>query len=185
MALWQGTVGAAMPYLCLGTGPPLVCLPGLSAHHRAPRGMDRLGQVQLMKPFAGARRVWWINRRPGLAGDCTMADIARDYAVALPGLFDEPVDVVGVSTGGSVALQLAADHPGIVRRLVLAASAYRLGEGGRAAQRRVAEHVRAGRTRTLSVLKGEAVPSRTGRRPRRPRGASRRAGRRVRRNVFV
>jgi pimeloyl-ACP methyl ester carboxylesterase len=32
--------------------------------------------------------------------------------------FAEPIDVLGVSTGGSVALQVAADHPEVVRRPV-------------------------------------------------------------------
>ena len=43
---------------------------------------------------------------------------------------------MGVSTGGS-ALQPAADHPELVNRLVLVASACRLGPGGRSGQRRV------------------------------------------------
>lgn len=115
-ALTQGTFGDGMAYLCLGAGQPLVFLPGLSAHHRPPHGMDRWFQLQQVQPFGCHREVWWIQRRAGLTPPVTMADLANDYAGVLAQQFGEPVDVMGVSTGGSVALQLAADHPGMVRR---------------------------------------------------------------------
>jgi pimeloyl-ACP methyl ester carboxylesterase len=50
----------------------------------------------------------------------------------------------GTSTGGSVVLQLAIDRPGLVRRLVVVASAYRLGPEGRAAQAELARRTRDG-----------------------------------------
>ncbi|WP_199433714.1 hypothetical protein [Qaidamihabitans albus] len=37
----HGTLHAGMPYLRMGSGPALVFLPGLTPHHREPRGMDR------------------------------------------------------------------------------------------------------------------------------------------------
>jgi pimeloyl-ACP methyl ester carboxylesterase len=55
------------------------------------------------------------------------------------------VCVEGSSTGGSVAQQFAIDHPQLVRRLVLAATACRLSPHGREVQRRFAELVRQGR----------------------------------------
>ena len=128
--LGQGTLGDGLPYLRAGTGDPLVYLPGITPHHHVPQGMERRAQMALLKPFLGGRQVWWINRRVGLAAGTTMADLARDYARVLADVFDHPVDVLGISTGGSVALQLAADHPHLVRRLVVVAGAYRLGPGG-------------------------------------------------------
>lgn len=47
--------------------------------------------------------------------------------------------VLGVSTGGSVGLQLAADHPQVVRRLVVTGAAHRVGDLGREVMRRVAD----------------------------------------------
>jgi pimeloyl-ACP methyl ester carboxylesterase len=73
-----------------------------------------------------------------------MADIAADYAVALGPAFGEPVDVLGISTGGSVAQQFALDHPRLLRRLVLAGAAHRLGPVAREAQRRSAEFAESG-----------------------------------------
>lgn len=45
--------------------------------------------------------------------------MADDIAALLPRLKDEPVDLVGHSLGGLVALRVAAEHPGMLRRLIL------------------------------------------------------------------
>jgi pimeloyl-ACP methyl ester carboxylesterase len=143
----QGRLGDGLAYFRVGAGRPLVYLPGLTTHHRPPQGMDRWFQVRQLRPFSRHRDVWWVQRREGLAPGATMADIAGDYAAALRGRFDGPVDVVGSSTGGTVALQLAADHLDAVRRLVLLSSACRLGPLGLDEERRLAELLRQGRTR--------------------------------------
>jgi pimeloyl-ACP methyl ester carboxylesterase len=146
-AIREGTLGDGLAYLCLGAGPPLVYLPGLSSHHRLPQGMDRWFQVQQIRPFARHREVWWVQRRAGLTSRVTMADIAGDYAGAIGKQFGGPVDVLGVSTGGSVALQLAADNPEVVRRLVLVSSGCRLGPHGREVQRQIAAQLRRNKAR--------------------------------------
>ena len=45
--------------------------------------------------------------------------LVAEHAAALRENFDRPVDLYGVSTGGSIAQQLAAEHPHLVRRLLL------------------------------------------------------------------
>lgn len=146
-----GTLRGGMPFLSFGSGPPLVVLPGISANHAAPAGGERRALTQPLLPFAQARRVWWVNRRPSLALDATMAELARDYAEALRSRFDGPVDVLAFSTGGSVALQLAVDHPDVVKRLVIVSAAYRLGPHGAPVQLRVAEELRAERPRRAAA----------------------------------
>jgi pimeloyl-ACP methyl ester carboxylesterase len=86
-----------------------------------------------------------------------MEDLANDYAGALEDGFGGPVDVLGISTGGSLAPQLAADRPGLVRRLVVAGAACRLSEHGRAFQRRVAELSAARDRRGLSRMQAPDV----------------------------
>ncbi|ANP74233.1 alpha/beta fold hydrolase [Cryobacterium arcticum] len=142
--IWPG----GMPYLAVGSGTPLLFLPGLTPNHEPPTGADRRFQTRMLLPFAATRRVWWVNRRPGLDPDATMADIAADYALAMRQRFDGPVDVMGQSTGGSVALQLAADHPDLVKRLVIVSAAHQLGIEGRDTAMRVADDVLDGRPRT-------------------------------------
>lgn len=47
--------------------------------------------------------------------------------------------MVGLSTGGSIAQHLAADHPDVVRRLIIHSSAYTLSPGAKRLQLAVAE----------------------------------------------
>ncbi|GAB3268641.1 hypothetical protein GCM10027449_02130 [Sinomonas notoginsengisoli] len=132
-----------MPWFRIGAGPPLVVLPGLTPRHAVPGGPAFLAEARPLGPLARRREVWWVNRRAGLAPETTMADIAADYAERLPNL-GGPVDVLGISTGASVALQLAADYPGLIRRLVMVAGGCRLGPGGKAGQRALLRRLEAG-----------------------------------------
>jgi pimeloyl-ACP methyl ester carboxylesterase len=79
-----------------------------------------------------------VLRRPGLPPGYTLADMAGDYAAMIREEFGGPVDVIGVSTGGSIVQHFAADHPDLVRRLVIHSSAYTLSPSARAAQMEVA-----------------------------------------------
>ena len=71
--------------------------------------------------------------------------MARDHAEAIRAEFGTAVDVMGVSSGGSVALQLAADHPDVVRRLIVVSAGYRLEGAAKEAQLRYVEAAAAGR----------------------------------------
>ena len=53
-----------------------------------------------------------------------LVDIGRDLGVVLPKLGVRQVDVMGYSFGGGAALQLAVQHPELVRRLVLVSTPY-------------------------------------------------------------
>jgi pimeloyl-ACP methyl ester carboxylesterase len=107
--------------------------------------------------FAG-RRCVVFNRRPGLPRGMTMAELATEHADAIREGFGA-ADVFGVSTGGSIAQQLAADHPDVVGRLVLGSTACRLAGYGKALQRQVAARIRAGAERqALAVMAGALVP---------------------------
>ena len=76
-------------------------------------------------PLTPRFTVYLVNRKPGLKSGSSLDDLADQYADAITHQFTDPVHVVGISTGGSVA-QLLAIHDGpLVRRLVLFASAAR------------------------------------------------------------
>lgn len=142
----------ALPHVQRGSGAPLVVLPGLSGRTGAPKLIERWLEGREIGGLSSSRAVWRIHRRIGLEQGISVQDLAAEYAEALRNLFDEPVDVVGVSTGGSIALQLAADHPELVKRLVLVSAAYRLSDEGRETQRRVAALLRASRPRRAASV---------------------------------
>ncbi|WP_166785782.1 MULTISPECIES: alpha/beta hydrolase [Cryobacterium] len=147
MARRTGTLLGGMPYLRFGTGTPLVAIPGLAPSYEPTVGYERMFVATMLMPLTIRHRVLRLTPRPGLDPSANMADIARDFADALRLEFPNPVDVMGISTGGSIALQLAADHPDVVKRLIVVCAAYALGPNGRKVQRRVAEETLAGRPR--------------------------------------
>jgi pimeloyl-ACP methyl ester carboxylesterase len=133
----------------MGSGPPLALLGGLTPENGLPVGLARWLEVQTMMPFVGHFEVLWVARRRALAKGTTMADLAADVAAALAAQFDQPVDVLGISTGGSIAQQLAADHPAVVRRLALVSTACRLEDPGRGFQQEMATLVHQGARRQV------------------------------------
>ena len=153
-----------LPCLVMGSGPPLALLGGLTPENGLPVGLARWLEVQTMTPFAQHFEVFWVARRRGLAKGTTMADMAADVADALAARFDEPVDVLGISTGGSIAQQLAADHPAAVRRLALVSTACRLENTGRRFQQEMAALAREGaRREVFTRFARDLVPPRRGR----------------------
>ena len=140
---------------------------GLSAEHANPTGLARRLELQTLKPMARHFTVYAVNRKPGLPAGSTIKDLAGHYAEAIADEFPGPVCVEGISTGGSIAQQFAIDHPQLVRRLVLAATACRLSPHGREVQRRFAELTSEGRPRrayaalgpTLAATPPAAAPS--------------------------
>jgi pimeloyl-ACP methyl ester carboxylesterase len=73
--------------------------------------------------------------------------------------------VLGISTRGSLTLQLTLDRPDLVRKLVVAGAAYRLSDHGTRFQRRVAELSAAGDRRGLARMNApDVVDSRLGQR---------------------
>jgi pimeloyl-ACP methyl ester carboxylesterase len=158
-AVTEGRLSTGQPYLRLGEGPPLVVAPGLSPEHANPTGAWRRISLSWATPFAEHFTVYLVNRKVGLAPGATLADIAADYAGAIEHDIGEPVMLHGTSTGGSVALQLAIDHPALVRRMVLTAAACRLSPHGRQMQAEVARLTKEGDERRASaVLTGELAP---------------------------
>jgi pimeloyl-ACP methyl ester carboxylesterase len=161
----EGHLEGGLPCLSFGDGPPLIVFPGLGMTNANPTGLQRWGELRLLCPLARAFTVYRIGRRVGLEPGTTMTDLTNDYAEALEEKFGGPVDVLGISTGGSIALQLAADRPELVRRLVVAGAAYRLSEHGREFERRMAELAAAGDRRGMSRLQApDVAASRLGRR---------------------
>jgi pimeloyl-ACP methyl ester carboxylesterase len=153
----EGSLYGGLPYLAVGQGPPLVVFSGLSSEHANPTGLARRFELQTLKPMARHFTVYAVNRKPGLPAGSTIKDLAGHYAEAIAREFPGPVSVEGISTGGSIAQQFAIDHPHLVRRLVLAATACRLSPHGREVQRRFAELIKDGRPRRAYATLGPTL----------------------------
>jgi pimeloyl-ACP methyl ester carboxylesterase len=153
----RGTFGP-YPYAAVGAGAPVVVLAGLSPNTGVDGNTTVRGSLSPLRRVAATRRLVVLNRRPGLPRGLTMAEFAAEHADALRAAFGgTPVDLVGLSTGGSIAAQLAADHPDVVRRLVLLSAACRLGPLGRRLQADCAAAVRRADTRSAAAIAGAGL----------------------------
>jgi len=102
-------------------------------------------------------KIYIVNRRPGLPPGYSLRDMSDDYAVMIKNELGGVADIIGVSTGGSIAQHFAIDHPDLVRRLVLVMTGFRLTEEAKELQRKVADLARKGNRRAASALLGTAI----------------------------
>lgn len=113
--------GAEMYYAKFGRGKKcMVMIPGLNI-------VDMNGTADNLAyfyhRFADDFTVYVFDRRKGRDPDCTLRSMANDLADAMNSLNINDAYVVGVSQGGMIGQYLAAEHPELVRRLVLGVTA--------------------------------------------------------------
>ena len=158
LATTSGMTRLGLPYNRLGSGAKVaVVFQGLTFAHAPMRGLEARFGLSMYAFLTHSYTLLILGRRQGLREGTTIAHMAADYAETIDGEIGAPVDVIGSSTGGSVGLQFAIDHPHLVRRLVVHSSAHALGPAGKAAQLRVRDLAREGRWRALSAVLLEMV----------------------------
>ena len=117
--------GSVMRFASFGRGSRIfVILPGLSD------GLATVGGKALLlappyRAFFERYTVMMFSRRDDLPEGHSIRDMAADQAEALAALGIRRASVMGVSQGGMIAQWLAADHPELVEKLVIAVSAPR------------------------------------------------------------
>jgi pimeloyl-ACP methyl ester carboxylesterase len=133
--------------VAVGQGPPLVVLPGLGQNADLAEGVPRSVAWSNRLLATGLKRTIHLIHRPlRPPAGMSIAQLADWYATALRERFREPVDVMGISGGGAVALQLTLDHPDTVRHLVLLVIASRVSDRGRRELLRMVEREEQGRS---------------------------------------
>jgi pimeloyl-ACP methyl ester carboxylesterase len=148
-----------LPYNRLGNGArPLVIFQGLIFENRPQSGLT----FQMYRFLGNDYTVYAVLRKAGLPHDYALGDMADDYATMIREEFGGPVDVLGVSTGGSIVQHFAADHPDLVRRLVIHSSAHTLRPEARQLQLRVAHLAQQGQWRKAYRLLIASVFPQTG-----------------------
>ena len=113
MPMFQGS-SANLAYAQRGEGPDLVWVGG---------GGDAGDSWDLyqLPHFEGSFRNTTFTNRGVSPTTCTqplpwtIGDMARDAAELIEAVCDPPVTVIGLSMGGAIVLQLAIDHPQLVR----------------------------------------------------------------------
>jgi pimeloyl-ACP methyl ester carboxylesterase len=127
-----------LPFNRVGRGPRnLVIFQGLVFENRPlPVWMARLYSMYY-KYLEEDYTTYIVLRKPGLPDGYSMQNMADDYAAMIKDEFGEPVDVMGASTGGSIAQHFAADHPNLLRKLIIHSSAYILSDSTKKVQMRV------------------------------------------------
>lgn len=110
--------GAELTYRVEGDGPPVVLLNGFLGDYR---GWHR--QVDALSPqhrvIALSQRYFPPNKWPDDGAGFGPATFVADLVLLLRQLGVPPVHLIGHSYGGGVAARLAAEHPELVRTLVL------------------------------------------------------------------
>ena len=149
-----------LPYIRIGDSESTpVIFDGLDFTHKPPASRELIMYGYIKKLVAAGYTVYQVRRKPNLPPGYDMKDMADDYAVMIKEELNYPVDIMGLSTGGSIAFYFAADHPELVRRLILAGTGYRLNEKGKALQLEVATLARAGKTRSASLRLMDGIMS--------------------------
>jgi pimeloyl-ACP methyl ester carboxylesterase len=153
MATTQARTGAfagRFPFVRIeGGSAPLVVLPGLTLKNEAPRGLAVTAYARGFRRLARDRTLYIVQRPQGLDAGTTTADLAAEYAAVLQAELGR-FDLMGLSTGGVIAQQLALAQPDAVRRLALVVSGARLAPSGQEICRRWLQLARDRRWRELN-----------------------------------
>ena len=114
----------SMDYFRFGQGEKtFVILPGLSVQ-------SVMGAAEAIAaeyaPLTEEYTVYVFDRRKELPAVYTVADMAEDTAEAMQALGLSHVYLFGASQGGMMGLQLALDHPELIRKMVLGSTSSHL-----------------------------------------------------------
>ncbi len=112
-----------MDYARFGHGDvPFVILPGISVGQVTPSAEAVRASYSA---FEDGYTVYLFDRKRNMETGYSTADMTRDTAAAMRALGISGACVFGASQGGMMAMLLAADYPGLVRRAVISSSMVR------------------------------------------------------------
>jgi len=148
----KGFFANGIPYVRFGNGENALLVFSGGPGNDPPSGLMLRMFASGFKRVAQSYVIYAVTRKFGLPEGYTTRDMSEDYAAMIRDEFNGgPVDVVGVSYGGLITQHLAADHPDLVRKLVIAMAAYKVGDEGKQLDMRYAELMSQGKTREAST----------------------------------
>ncbi len=117
-----------MPYCRFGNGEKiLVVLPGLSIQSVM---YSAAALSEAFRQFTDEYTIYVFERRNELPQSYSVFDSANDAVEAFRTIGLDHFSLFGASYGGMIAMTIAAEHPEIVDKLILAATAARVSEDG-------------------------------------------------------
>jgi len=132
MAIFTGYSTNGVPYAKLSDkGPVLVVLTGSELEHQPPTKTAQQGFYLGLKRLTQNYSIYLTSRKQNLPKGYTAQDMSNDVAEMIRRDVRKPVHIMGMSSGGSSAMHLAADHPDLINKLILAMTGYRLNPHGR------------------------------------------------------
>jgi pimeloyl-ACP methyl ester carboxylesterase len=132
MAIFCGYSTNGVPYARLSDkGPVLVVFTGSELIHQPPTRTAQQGFYIGLKRLSQQYSVYLTSRKQNLPKGYTAQNMSEDFAEMICRDIGRPVHIMSMSSGGSSAMHLAADHPDLVDRLVLAMTAFRLNPYGK------------------------------------------------------
>ena len=144
----KGVFSNGIPFVRFGKGEKPLIVFSAGPGNDLPSGFMLRMFTRGFKRIAQNYMVCVVTRKFGLPEGYTTRDMSEDYAALIRDeLNGGPIDVVGVSYGGLIAQHLAADHPDLIRRLVIAMAAYKVGDEGKQLDMRFAELMSQGKMR--------------------------------------
>jgi len=148
-----------LPYFRMGSGQRIIVIfgGGPDFQHKPPSGFQLRMLSSSNKELAKENTVYYVSRRGGLPAGYSKRGMSDDYAAMIKDELAGPVDIIGFSSGGPIALHFAIDHPDLIRHLVLAETGYRLSEEGEEWIRQVGDLARQGKWRKAAVFMGTAM----------------------------
>lgn len=150
--LERGDCPDGLAWARLGAGPDLVILEGLTLVGASQGGLTLQGFAQTFEPFKTHFRVWLISLPPRLPEGASMADLANIYGDFLANNLSGGCHLGGMGFSGALALQVAADYPGLILSVGILSSGPRLSSWGRGQYERLFELARVGHYRKAHAL---------------------------------
>ena len=130
-----------LPYARLGANSEILLnIEALSFTNEPPSGFMLKQFMKSAKEFAQFYEVYLVGRKPNQPENYSFDEMADDYAEMIRIEFKKPVNVIGASTGGQIAQYLAANHPDVVKRLIIISASYKVSKEGAEIEKRAAEY---------------------------------------------
>jgi len=143
----KGTFSNGIPYVRFGEGTRTMLVFSGGPGNILPSGF-LLRVFSQLKHIAKSYVVYMLGRKTELPEGYSTRDMAEDYAELIRNEFGGgPADVMGMSYGGLIAQHLAADHPELIRRLIIAVSVYRFSDEGNEVDMKSAQLLSEGKKR--------------------------------------